>query len=306
MMDGKVKQVNCAVFSEEIARELGKKENDSDLEFFHRAHENKHVTFIYPKGYPEKINPLLQALHLSDLVVLDVDCINAALGEKIVAIDSMQKKHGFLVVGEVDAELLEKIIANTTLAKFEKVKREELLEKTANFEPGEKNSKTIIDLDSMFSVRGVGVVGLGFIAQGTLKKFEKLKLFPGEKEVLVKSIQVHDKDRQEAFSGERVGCSLKGCEPGEFSRGMVLAPEFGFGKEIELEFEKNVHFKGEITPNKQLHLQCRLQVVGCTVKSVSPLKLELGKEIAFGENEPVLLIDINAKPRVIGKGKIIH
>jgi len=302
-----VKTVNCAVFSEEIARETGKRESDSDLEFYHRKHNEAMVTLIYPKGFPQKINPLMQALHLSDFVLLDVEKIDTWLGEKIVAIDALGKQKGFLVLGEeTDREMLSQIIKGTAVQKFEEIKRDEILERLAEQQAVKKEGKTIIDLDSMFSVRSVGVVALGFIKQGTVKKFSKLKVFPGGKEVLVKSMQVHDKERDSAECGERVGLALKGIEPKGFSRGMVLVEgeEFTEAKQLTIEFKKNKYYKGKLIHNKQFHLQCREQITGCTVKSPEPLLVESSRKIAVRAGERVTLLDINSKPRVVGSGKI--
>jgi len=302
-----VKTVNCAVFSEEIARETGKRESESDLEFYHRKHSEAMITMIYPRGFPQKINPLMQALHLSDFVLLDVEKINAELGEKIVAIDALGKQKGFLVVGEeTDKETLSQVIKGTAVQKFEEIKREEILERLAGEQAVKKTGKTIIDLDALFSVRGVGIVALGFIKQGTVKKFSKLKVYPGKKEVLVKSIQVHDRERDSAECGERVGLALKGIEPKEFSRGMVLVEgeEFTETKQFTIEFKKNKYYKGKLIHNKQFHLQCREQVTGCTIKSPEPLLVETSRKIAVRKGERVTLLDINSKPRVVGSGRI--
>jgi len=299
-----MKTINCALFNAEIAKEIGKKENDSDLEFYHRQHEETDLLLAFPKSYPEKINSLLQALHLSDCVLLDVEEINAELGEKIVSIDAAGKEIGF-IVSTMEKEQLAPLITDTTLEKFEWIQKEELLEKLTSIETKERSGTTIVDLDAMFNVRGVGVVALGFVAQGSVKKFQKLKLLPGGEEVLVKSLQVHDKDREDASAGERVGLSIKGADPEKFSRGMVLCEsDFEEVKEITLNFEQSKYYKEALAEKKQLHLQCRLQVIGCVVKSTAPLAVELSKSIAVRKGERVVLFDLNAKPRIVGNGTV--
>ncbi|MCX6801861.1 MAG: hypothetical protein NT067_01990 [Candidatus Diapherotrites archaeon] len=300
--------VNFAVFNEQLAKELGKSSGQSDLEFFHRTHNGKVLTFIFPRGHPEKINPLLQALHLADYVIISADKIDSFLGEIIVASDCMGKEKGFIVMGEnLDEGLFEKIIAGTKVQGFEKIQKEGLLEKLASLEHPKKEGSTIIDLDAMFNVKGVGVVALGFVAQGKVAKFQKLWALPKNAEVLVKSIQVQDKDVEEAGCGERVGLSLKGIEAEDFSRGMVLSDDNAFGekKEFNVSFQKTKFWKKEIAEKMQLHVQCRMQISGCTVKSLNPLRIETGKAIAIRKGESIALCDVEAKPRVIGQGKII-
>lgn len=300
-----MESIKCAVFDAELARELGKRESESDLEFYHRTFEGKRLTFVYPKGFPDKVNPLMQALYLSDFVLLNVAQVDAQFGEIVVAVDAMGKDKGFVVLGEgVDEEQVNAILKGTSAEGFGRVKKDEVLGLLANAELKGKEGNTIVDLDSMFVVKSVGTVALGFVAQGEVKKFAKLRAIPSGEEVLVKSMQKHDKDVNDAQCGDRVGLSLKGIEVKSFSRGLVLAEEDEFEgvKEITVEFEKSRFWKGEVAEGAQLHMQCRLQVVGCKVKSVSPLVLELGKEIAVRAGERVLLADVNAKPRVVGSG----
>lgn len=304
-----MESVSCAVFDSELANFLGKKETDSDLEFYHRSHFGKILTFVLPNGFPEKINPLLQALHAVETVVLNVEKIDAVFGEIVVAIDSLEKKRGFLVAGEnIDPALLEKIITGTVVEGFEKISKEEILDKIANSKIGKKEGALTIDLDGMFNVNGIGVIGLGFVKEGKLKKFDSLKALALEKDVVVKTIQVMDKDVHEAECNERIGISLKGIEVGDFSRGLVLTnnPEFSASKELDVFFEKNRFCRKEISTGMQLHLQCREQVVGAKILQISgnSLKIETSKPIAFRKEELVSLIDLDSKPRIIGKGKI--
>jgi len=300
--------VKCAIFNETLAKELGKNDSNSDLKFYHRLHNERTVTFLYPTDYPEKITSLLQILHLSDYVLLYVDRIDSSLGELILAIDALGKERGFLTIDDgIDEELLRRIIKGTSVENFEKIEKSEILEKISTAASRENAGSAIADLDEMFTVRGLGTVALGFVTQGIVKKFQTLKSFPNAVDVLVKSIQKQDKDYKEADCGDRVGLALKGIEPENFSRGMILTndPEFSSATEIKVEFTKNNFCKRELTEKLQLHLQCRMQIAGCVIKSLNPFVLETGKPIAMRKNEPITLIDINAKPRIVGKGRII-
>ncbi len=301
--------VSCAIFNAALAKELGKNETESDLEFYHRNHDGKILTFVLPKGFPEKINPLLQALHVSENVLLYVEKIDSVFGEIVVAIDSLEKKKGFLAIEEtIDLNLLQKIIAGTTIENFEKISKHEILDKLASTAAQKSDSNTVIDLDSMFNVKGIGVIGLGFVKEGRLKKFDSLKALPLGKDVVVKTIQVMDKDYNEAECNDRIGISLKGIEVEDFSRGMVLTnnPEFLSSKELNVEFQKNKFCRKEISTSMQLHLQCREQVAGSKILSISgnSMKIETSRPIAFRKGEIVSLIELESKPRIIGKGKI--
>lgn len=299
--------LNCTIFSETLEKELGKKEHDSDIEFYHRVHNNRVLTFIHPKGFPEKINPLLQALHLSNYVLLQVEKIDASLGEIIVAIDALQKKDGFLVIdGAIDENIFNKIIENSVAKNYEKINKEDILEILSNADLKQKNGQAIIDLDSLFEVKGVGTVALGFLTQGNLVKMSNVRALPNNVDVFIKTIQKQDKDWPDAHCNDRVGLAIKGLSTEDFSRGIVFAldPEFKAAKTINMQFEKNKFCKKDLEIKQQLHLQCRMQIVGCVVKQLNPLSLELSKEIAVKKGEQIVLIDINSKPRIIGKGNI--
>ncbi len=300
-------QIICTVFDRELARELGKREGESDLEFYHRKFDENLLTFVCPAGFPEKPGPLLQALHLSNCVLLYVKEIDSALGEAIIAIDALGLKTGFVVFDEgADEELFWKVSEKSCVTDFEKIEKEEILEKISLVQIEPIEGKTIVDLDAMFNVKGVGTVALGFVKQGNIEQFQKMKILPKEAEILVKTIQKQDKHFKEAEFNERVGLSIKGFEADDFYRGLLLTDdeEISEANEIEIDFEKNNFCKKEISAGDSVHLQCRMQVVGCRIKSVKPFVIEAGKNIAVREGNRILLIDLNAKPRIIGSGKI--
>jgi len=299
--------INCAVFNAELAKGLGKKASDSDLEFFHRTHNGRIISFIYPKGFPEKINSLLQALHLADCILLNVDEIGPELGEIILAIDALGKDKGFILMSDYTDELLfKKVIKGTVVESFKHVERDEVLNALASEVISPINGNTLIDTDAMFNVRGVGTVALGFVKEGILKKHQSLKALPLNKDVLVKSIQKQDKDFDEACCSDRVGIALKGLTAEEFSRGLILTdnPQFFTGDEFQLTFERNPYWKGTLKQNRQLHIQCRLQITGCIIKSLDPLVVKTARKIAARKNEPIVLIDNESRPRIAGSGRI--
>ncbi|MCX6698258.1 MAG: EF-Tu/IF-2/RF-3 family GTPase, partial [Methanoregula sp.] len=66
------------------------------------------------------------------------------------------------------------------------------------------------------------IVVLGFVAQGTIKKHDTLKVLPTEKTAQIRSIQKHDDDADTAISGDRVGLALKNIEIEDLARGFVI------------------------------------------------------------------------------------
>lgn len=55
-----------------------------------------------------------------------------------------------------------------------------------------------------------------------MKTYDQLKILPSGKNILVKSIQMHDDPVNESKSPARVGLAIKGVNADEISRGDVL------------------------------------------------------------------------------------
>lgn len=295
--------VNVAVFSEGIGRIVGKKSGDSDITFYDRIADKVLFTGLHPKAYPDKIFALTQAVYLSNFVVLDVAKIDAELGEKIIAIDSLGKKNGLLVprVG-IDVSQLKPLLAGTVVEHYPVVSEEEVSERLLNFTPPEVSGSAIVDVDSCFDVKSVGTVALGYVRQGTVKKYDALELMPAGKECTVRSIQAHDMDVPEAGCPTRVGLAIKGIAPTDVKRGSILAAKGSTHAVTELQgaFSQCKYYKKEIKAEMQLHVQIGLAVVGCRVKGTAPFSLSLSQPVAISGDENALLIDISGKPRIAG------
>ncbi|WP_024955421.1 selenocysteine-specific translation elongation factor [Sulfurospirillum arcachonense] len=64
-------------------------------------------------------------------------------------------------------------------------------------------------IDRSFSLAGVGTVVTGTVLDGTIKIGEKVFAPELEKEIVVKNLQVHDKDEKEALSSQRTAINLQ-------------------------------------------------------------------------------------------------
>jgi selenocysteine-specific elongation factor len=80
-------------------------------------------------------------------------------------------------------------------------------------------------IDRVFTLRGIGTVVTGTLWSGSLSAGQKLEVLPRGEEVRVRSLQVHDATREEAFAGERVAVNLAGIAKDRLSRGDVLAEQ---------------------------------------------------------------------------------
>jgi selenocysteine-specific elongation factor len=87
---------------------------------------------------------------------------------------------------------------------------------------------TRLYVDRSFTLRGIGTVVTGTLWSGTVGAGDTLRLEPGERDVRVRSVQVHDRPVERAEAGQRVALSLPGLERHEVRRGDALVAPGGF------------------------------------------------------------------------------
>ena len=79
-----------------------------------------------------------------------------------------------------------------------------------------------LNVDRVFSVKGFGTVITGTLIDGTFRVGDELTVFPSGKKTKIRTIQVHETDKKEAFSGQRTALNLTNISKDEISRGDVL------------------------------------------------------------------------------------
>ena len=80
-----------------------------------------------------------------------------------------------------------------------------------------------LPIDRVFSLKGFGTVVTGTLMEGKLKKEQNIVLYPENAPVKVRSLQVHSKDTEVAFAGQRVAVNVPDRKKEEILRGDVLA-----------------------------------------------------------------------------------
>lgn len=82
-----------------------------------------------------------------------------------------------------------------------------------------------LPVDRVFVVRGQGVVATGTLHRGTIRAGDSLRVEPGDREVRVRSLEVHGRARDAAGPGSRVAVLVAGIEAAELARGhQLVAP----------------------------------------------------------------------------------
>ena len=305
-----VKSINFVVLGkQDLASEFGKKGTESDLTLYDRKESDVIKTWVIPNGFPEKIQPLFQAINLAEYVIFHVDKLDKFTGEQIIALDSLKKEKGILShTFDVDESKLNMMIKGTVVENYTRVEQDKIKEEMNALEPITNDNPAELLIDHCFDVKGVGTVILGKVSNGIIKQYDNLKLYPHNIDVLIKSIQMHDDPVSESICPARVGLAVKGAKPDEVGRGDVISVEnaVDIKTEIELDFEKSPFYKSEISENQGCLVNIGLQTKAAKFSSISPLKLIFEKPIVCKKNDiAVILKPESTTIRILGSGKIL-
>ena len=304
-----VKSVNFVVLGkQDIASEFGKKGTETDLTLYDRKESDIIKTWVAPSGFPDKIQPLFQAINLAEYVILYVDKLDKFTGEQIIALDSLKKEKGILShTFDVDESKLDAMIKGTVVENYIKVDQDKIKEEMDKFEPISTDGSSEMIIDHCFDVKGVGTVILGKVTNGKVKQYDNLKLYPAGIDVLIKSIQMHDDPVEESICPARVGLAVKGAKPDEVGRGDVICEEgvVDIKTEIEIDFQKSPFYKSEIAENQGCLVNIGLQVKAAKFTSISPLKLTFEKPIVCKSGQIAIILKPESPTiRILGSGQI--
>jgi len=305
-----IQSINFVILGkQDLASEFGKKGTETDLTLYDRKESDIIKTWVIPNGFPEKIQPLFQAINLAEYVIFHVDKLDKFTGEQIIALDSLGKEKGILShTFDVDESKLGMMIKGTVVEKYLKVEPDKIKEEMNKLQPIVNTDPSEMVIDHCFDVKGVGTVILGKVTGGTIKQYDNLKLYPQGIDVLIKSIQMHDDPVTESVYPARVGIAVKGAKPDEVGRGDVISAEdvVDVKTEIGLDFKKSPFYKNDIAENQGCLVSIGLQIKAAKFLSISPLKLIFEKPIVCQKNDiAVILKPESTTIRILGSGKIL-
>jgi len=305
-----MKSINYTFLGDEsIVKDYGKKGTSTDITIYDKKETGIVKTWTVPTGFPDKIQPLFQAINMGEYIIFHVSKLDKFTGEQIVALDVLKKKKGLLSHSyEVDRQKLLAMIKGTVVEEYKLVENQDLKKEMDSLEPISQEGNTRIPIDHCFDVKGVGTVILGKVAQGKVKPYDKLKLLPKGSEVVVKSIQMHDDNVEEAISPARVGLAVKGVGPDDVQRGdeLCLTDETKTGQEITINYSQNKFFKENVAENQTFLVNIGLQIRAAKIVSMNPMKISLNKPATFVKDDIcVILKPESLAIRIVGSGSIM-
>jgi len=104
--------------------------------------------------------------------------------------------------------------------------RAELTRAAAAVEEKDLSRPFRLPVDRVFSVDGFGTVVTGTLTEGSVRTGDEAFVYPDCGRAKVRNLQVHGKDVEEAFAGQRVAINLAGLKKEKLDRGdTVAAPD---------------------------------------------------------------------------------
>jgi selenocysteine-specific elongation factor len=97
-----------------------------------------------------------------------------------------------------------------------------LVQAAANISARNSSAISRLPIDRVFTMKGFGTVITGTLIAGTIRKEDELDLFPVDRRVRVRGLQVHGAETDRALAGERTAVNLAGVEKDQLARGMTL------------------------------------------------------------------------------------
>ena len=122
-----------------------------------------------------------------------------------------------------------------------------------------------LPIDRVFSLTGHGTIITGTLWSGYIKKGDSVIIFPINKKVKVRNIQVHGQDVDKAVAGQRVALNLPEVKPKEIPSGSFIL------KENILQESYKLLGKFKLLPEKE------------PLKNNSKIRAHLGTEEALGK-----------------------
>lgn len=299
---------------------IAKKSEVEGIIVYHRSESGVRYSFLDDETFPERIQGYSKIASISDYVFFIYPSngkLTAPDGELAILLNSF--KLGGRVISlntPLSKETLDTSLKGINVADYPIEQRNvkssiiELPDETLS--PNFKQSGTLIYIDRAFSVKGVGVVVLGFVLSGKVALHDKLRLIPSAgstKYAEVKGIQISDEDYPESERGIRIGLSLKGVEVKDLAKTSWLDDgSFQLSFKFNLEFVQSQYYK-QTVPDRDLHVQLpgELAVVSVSKKENrgDSLTLTLQHEVPIWQGMKVSLIDLNGKNlRVAGGGTV--
>ena len=333
--------LNVAMFgSDELAKSIAKATDQRDVHtYVYKEYQDevaKIISIIRPARYPERLRPLLNAISAGRVGIIEVNSVDATLGEVLVAFASSSINLGLVVINPpndewIDEEMVKKMLAQAGLSKWKFIAIDgveirnalyELMEEIEQELVDSAASQLVVSIDQYFNVKGIGLVAIGYVQSGTINVHDELHILPAKASGNTKSLQVMDDDEKQAKSGDRVGIAIRGAKDDSLNNGSIIVKPAIDDKKTnthiplsviehklsELSIKQSPFQKRTLAEGDVIHISVDLQFTVGRVKSVNNTKVQVEWEspVYIRRENPAsaIIAQLDSKPRIIGSAVI--
>ena len=320
--------------SDELARDIAKASDQRDVHtYVHKEStddgEQRILSLIRPARYPEKLAPFLEALSVSRAGFLEVKAVDSSFGEALVAFSSAGINKGAYTInpseGEwVDEEQVSNLMQQAGLGDWQAIQadgieiRSQLMSMLEEMIPQlreEAARPLLVPVDQYFNVKGIGLVAIGYVQQGTVSIHDELSAMPSSGVASARSLQVMDDDVKQALAGDRVGIAMRNAQESWLGNGAILVhnSEEDEAKicplittnRTRLKVEKNPFQRRELQVGDVVHISSDLQFIVGRITEINDdgdFVVDWDSPLLARVDGPVnaLLNQLDSNPRIIG------
>ena len=159
-------------------------------------------------------------------------------------IDLVEEEYRELVKEDIREFIAGTILEDSPIIEVDSISKkglDSLLEtidkKTEDIEAKNIEKKARLNIDRSFQVKGFGTVVTGTLTEGVVNVGDELVIYPKGIKTKVRNIQVHSKDVEKAYAGQRTAINLANIKFDDVKRGDTLATADSLTKTYMLDSE---------------------------------------------------------------------
>ena len=208
----------------------------------------KRVGIVDVPGHEKFIKNMLAGACGIDIVLLVIAADEGVMPQTIEHLDILNYldvKKGIIVLTKcdlVDEEFIELVkddvrektkglfIEGAPIVEVDSVSRrglDELVQKideiSEDIEEKKTDAPSRMSIDRVFSLKGFGTIVTGTLIEGKISVDDEMTIYPSEKKVKVRNLQVNGCDVKTAYAGQRTAINLSNIKVSEIQRGDVIA-----------------------------------------------------------------------------------
>lgn len=208
----------------------------------------KRVGIVDVPGHEKFIKNMLAGACGIDIVLLVIAADEGVMPQTIEHLDILNYldvKRGIIVLTKcdlVDEEFIELVkddirektkglfIEGAPIVEVDSVSRrglDKLVQKideiSEDIEEKKTDAPSRMSIDRVFSLKGFGTIVTGTLIEGKISVDDEMTIYPSEKKVKVRNLQVHGCDVKTAYAGQRTAINLSNIKVSEIQRGDVIA-----------------------------------------------------------------------------------